>query len=114
MVPEELTIIGRKELFEHGVEFVHLCPNQECVHNLQICRFTLRYPTFSTDEVVSTTVQRVIDSAHFFSQGFIGREAEDIDFLTTGDSDDPVSWLAPWKSCPNLSYDEAYQVNFII
>ena len=114
MVPEELTIIGRKELFEHGVEFVHLCPNQECVHNLQICRFALRYPTFSTDEVVSTTVQRVIDSAHFFSQGFIGREAEDIDFLTTGDFDDPVSWLAPWKSCPNLSYDEAYQVNFII
>jgi hypothetical protein len=23
LVPEELTIVGRKELFEHGVEFVH-------------------------------------------------------------------------------------------
>ena len=114
LVPEELSIVGRKELFENGVEFVHLCPNQECTHDLQICRFALRYPTFSTDEVVSTTVQRVIDSAHFFSQGFFGREAEDINFLTTDDFGDQVSWLDTWKSCPKLPFDEAQQVNFIV
>ncbi|KAI9566387.1 phosphoglycerate mutase-like protein [Boletus coccyginus] len=85
-VPEELTVVGRKELFDHGVGFA------------------LRYPTFSTDEVVSTTVPRVIDSAHFFSQGFFGREAEDITYLTTADFEDPVSWLVPWESCSKPPY----------
>ncbi|KAH0837768.1 phosphoglycerate mutase-like protein [Lanmaoa asiatica] len=84
LVPEELTIVGRKELFDHGAEFA------------------LRYPTFSTDVVVSTTVQRVIDSAYFFAQGFFGLEAEDVTFLTTDDFDDPISWLDPWESCPKL------------
>jgi acid phosphatase len=84
------------------------------MHDRQICRFALRYPTFSTDEVVSTTVQRVIDSARFFSQGFFGREAEDTHFLTTDDFKDPVSWLVPWESCPNLSPAGAQQVNFIV
>ena len=114
LVPEELTIVGRKELFEHGIEFVHLCPNQGCMHDLQICRFALRYPTFSTDDVVSTTVQRVIDSARFFSQGLFGRGADDIDYWTTDDFEDPVSWLVPWESCPKLSFIEAQQVNFIV
>ena len=63
---------------------------------------------------MSTTVQRVIDSAHSFSQGFFGREAEDINFLTTDDFDDQVSWLVPWESCPNLSSVEGQQVNSIV
>ncbi|KAF8435759.1 phosphoglycerate mutase-like protein [Boletus edulis BED1] len=91
LVPEELTIVGRKELFDHGVEF------------------SFRYPTFSTKEVVSTNVQRVIDSAHFFSQGFFGRGAENVTFLTTDNFTDPVSWLVPWESCPKLSYVEPYE-----
>ena len=110
LVPQELTVVGRKELFDHGVEFVHFCPCQKCLCNLQTCRFALRYPTFSTDEVVSTTVPRVIDSAHFFSQGFFGREEEDIIFLTTDNFTDPVPWLVPWKSCRGLSYTPAIQV----
>ena len=66
------------------------------------------------NEVVSTTVQRVIDSAHFFSQGFFGHEAENVNFLTMDNFDDPVSWLAPWESCLNLSPIEAQQVKFIV
>ncbi|KAF8546057.1 phosphoglycerate mutase-like protein [Imleria badia] len=95
LVPENLTIVGRKQLFDHGVEFA------------------LRYPTFSTNEVVSTTVPRVIDSAHFFSQGFFGRGAENITYLTTDDFTDPVSWLDPWVSCPGLSYIPPVQVTII-
>lgn len=114
LVPEELTVVGRKELFDHGVGFVCLRPNQECIHDLQTHRFALRYPTFSTDEVVSTTVPRVIDSAHFFSQGFFGREAEDITYLTTADFEDPVSWLVPWESCPKVPYAGPAQVSIIL
>lgn len=73
-------------------------------------RFALRYPTFSTDEVVSTTVPRVVDSAHFFSQGFFGREAKAVTFLTPSNFTDPVSWLEPWQSCPKLSSVAPYQV----
>lgn len=112
--PEDLTIVGRKELFNHGVECVHLCLDQECSYDFRTCRFAFRYPTFSTDEVVSTTVPRVIDSAHFFSQGFFGREAENITFLTTKDFTDPVSWLDTWKSCPGIPYIPTMEVNFIM
>ncbi|KAN0100054.1 Histidine phosphatase superfamily [Tylopilus felleus] len=92
LVLDALTIPGRKELFDHGVEF------------------SLRYPTFSTNDVVSTTVPRVIDSAHFFAQGFFGREAENITFLTTNDFSDPVSWLTPSSACPKLSFGKSVQV----
>lgn len=79
-------------------------PESRMRNDLQTRRFALRYPTFSTDEVVSTTVPRVIDSAYFFSQGFFGREAEDITYLTTADFEDPVSWLVPWESCSKPPY----------
>ncbi|KAG9308985.1 histidine phosphatase superfamily [Chiua virens] len=91
LVPEELTIVGRQQLFDHGVQFA------------------LRYPGFSTDHVVSTSVQRVMDSAYFFSQGLFGLDIDDVTCLTTDDFDDPVSWLDPWKSCPKLPYAEAYK-----
>lgn len=63
--------------------------------------------------MVSTTTQRVIDSSHFFSQGFFGIEAKDIIYSTTADFDDPVPWLAPWERCPKLSYVEGNEVNFM-
>lgn len=82
------------------------------MYDLRVYRFALRYPTFSTDEVVSTTVPRVIDSAHFFSQGFFGRGAENIKYLTSDNFTDPVFWLEPSESCPKLTADPAIEVNF--
>ncbi|KAG1905809.1 phosphoglycerate mutase-like protein [Suillus fuscotomentosus] len=64
LVPENLTIIGREQLFSHGVEF------------------GLKYPNFTTETLLSSTTQRVIDSMYFFAQGRFGREAEDKDLLT--------------------------------
>ena len=104
LVPEALTIPGRKELFDHGVEFVLSLQIKNACMTVYTGRFSLRYPTFSTDDVISTTVPRVIDSAHFFTQGLFGREAENITFLTTDNFSDPVSWLTPWSACPKLSF----------
>ena len=78
------------------------------MHDLYTCRFALRYPTLSTDLISSTTVPRVIDSSHFFAQGFFGLDAKDVEFLAV--SDDPVSWLTPWKSCSILYRLPPYEV----
>ncbi|KAF8136585.1 phosphoglycerate mutase-like protein [Boletus edulis] len=91
LVPQELTIVGRRELFDHGVEFA------------------LRYPNLSTDVVVSSPIQRVMDSSYFFAQGFFGLKTENITFRTVTDLDDPVSWITPWKSCPKFSTHQPHQ-----
>ncbi|OJA08149.1 hypothetical protein AZE42_03578 [Rhizopogon vesiculosus] len=81
---KSLTIIGRQQLFNHGVEF------------------GLKYPNFTTDTLLSSPTQRVIDSMYFFAQGRFGREAEGKKLLTVKDMPDPVSWITPWTSCPGL------------
>ncbi|KAG2111630.1 phosphoglycerate mutase-like protein [Suillus discolor] len=92
LVPENLTIIGREQLFSHGVEF------------------GLKYPNFTTETLLSSTTQRVIDSMYFFAQGRFGREAEDKDLLTVNDIPDPVSWITPWNSCPGIDWHYASKV----
>ncbi|KAG1891093.1 phosphoglycerate mutase-like protein [Suillus subluteus] len=87
--PENLTIIGRQQLFNHGVEF------------------GLKYPNFTTETLLSSTTQRVIDSMYFFAQGRFGREVEDKDFLTVDDIPGPVSWITPWTSCPGIDWHYA-------
>lgn len=82
LVPKNLTIIGRQQLFDHGVEFGR------------------RYPGFSTDFVLSSTAQRVIDSAFYFTQGMFGRE---MDIVTVDKLGLPVNWILPWESCPKFS-----------
>lgn len=106
LIPHELTAIWRKELFNHGVRSVYIVPDKDLIHDLRNSRFALRYPTFSTDAVASTTVQRVKDSAHFFAQGFFGLGAENITHMTTDNFDDPVSWIKPWETCPKISHRE--------
>ncbi|KAG1756697.1 histidine phosphatase superfamily [Suillus paluster] len=80
--PGNLTIIGRQQLFDHGVEF------------------GLKYPNFDTDTLRSSDVPRVIDSMYFFGLGRFGRELEDKELLTVHDMPDPVSWITPWTTCP--------------
>ncbi|KAI6106170.1 phosphoglycerate mutase-like protein [Pisolithus croceorrhizus] len=82
LVPKNLTIIGRQQLFDHGVEFA------------------LHYPGFSTDFVLSSTTQRVIDSASYFTQGMFGRN---VDIVTVDKLELPVNWILPWESCPRFS-----------
>ncbi|KAN0077086.1 Histidine phosphatase superfamily [Tylopilus felleus] len=91
LVPQELTIVGRRELFDHGVEFA------------------LRYPKISTDVVISSPVPRVVDSSCFFAKGFFGLKTENVTFRTVTDLDDPVSWITPWKSCPKFTEYQAHQ-----
>ncbi|KAG2753281.1 phosphoglycerate mutase-like protein [Suillus brevipes Sb2] len=90
--PENLTVIGRQQLFNHGVEF------------------GMKYPNFTTDTLLSSTTQRVIDSMYFFAQGRFGREAEDKKLLTVDDMSDPVSWITPWTSCPGIDWHYASKV----
>ena len=76
-------------------------------------RFALRYPNFSTDVVVSSPIQRVMDSSYFFAQGFFGLKTENVTFRTVTDLDDPVSWIIPWRSCPRFSLHGSHQVIFV-
>lgn len=83
------------------------------MYDTQYSRLALRYPTLSTDVVLSTPVQRVMDSSYFFAQGFFGLEAENVTFHTVTDLDDPVSWITPWKSCPRFPGRPSHQVNLV-
>ncbi|KAG2356218.1 histidine phosphatase superfamily [Suillus spraguei] len=86
---ENLTIIGRQQLFDHGV------------------KFGVKYPNFNTETLLSSTVPRVIDSMYFFAQGRFGREVKSKDLLTVDDIPGPVSWITPSNSCPGLDWPYA-------
>lgn len=104
--PENLTIIGRQQLFNHGVECVY--PSivlSNCADVLS--RFGMKYPNFTTETLLSSTTQRVIDSMYFFAQGRFGREVEDKKLLTVDDMSDPVSWITPWTSCSGIDWHYA-------
>jgi acid phosphatase len=109
--PQNLTIIGRQQLFNHGVEYV--CP----LHYLYqttltyIIRFGLKYPSFTTETLLSSDVTRVIDSMYFFAVGRFGREVVDKKLLIFNDTRDGVSWITPWASCPGLSWSYASEAS---
>ncbi|KAH7889343.1 phosphoglycerate mutase-like protein [Phlebopus sp. FC_14] len=85
--PEALSIMGRQQLFNHGVEFA------------------LRYPHISTTTVLSSPVERVIESARFFALGDLGPDIKDVYFMTVEDLDVPVNWILPWVACPNWNIE---------
>jgi hypothetical protein len=101
--PENLTIIGRQQLFDHGVEYAYPSIVLSSCANVP-SRFGVKYPNFTTKTLLSSTTQRVIDSMYFFAQGRFGREAEDKDLLTVDDTPGPVSWITPWTSCPGIDW----------
>ncbi|OJA20393.1 hypothetical protein AZE42_05353 [Rhizopogon vesiculosus] len=86
MEAQSLTIIGRQQLFNHGVEF------------------GLKYPNFNTETLLSSDVQRVIDSMYFFAQGRFGHEIENKTLRTVKDTQDLVSWITPWNHCPGMDW----------
>lgn len=85
LVPHELTVVGRRQLFDHGVDFA------------------LQYPSLSTSVVLSSPVQRVVDSSHYFGHGFFGGDVGKVEFVTVDELDVPVNWITPWKSCSKYS-----------
>ncbi|KAF8844472.1 phosphoglycerate mutase-like protein [Paxillus ammoniavirescens] len=101
--PEQLTPIGRKQLFDHGVDFA------------------LKYPHLTTDTILSSDSERVVESAHWFAGGYFGRDVEHVKFLNVTDLDVPVSWITPvpGPACPNFSFaygrnvSEAYSKVYI-
>ncbi|KAJ8594145.1 phosphoglycerate mutase-like protein [Rhizopogon salebrosus TDB-379] len=92
LTPHNLTIFGRKELFDHGIEFV------------------LKYPHLTTGEILSSDSDRVVESARWFALGFFGLDA-DVRISTVSDTDVPVSWItpAPGPACPNFDYSYGRQ-----
>jgi acid phosphatase len=102
--PENLTIIGRQQLFNHGVEYALSCSSPPSNDTDVDSRFGLKYPNFTTDTLLSSYSQRVIDSMYFFAQGRFGREVEGKKLLTVSDLHDPVSWIIPEASCPDFDW----------
>lgn len=87
LTPHNLTILGRKELFDHGVEFA------------------LNYPHLTTNVILSSDSGRVVESARWFALGFFGLDP-DVRIVTVNNTDDPVSWItpAPGPACPKFNY----------
>ncbi|KAH7906747.1 phosphoglycerate mutase-like protein [Hygrophoropsis aurantiaca] len=75
-----LTSVGRRQLFEHGVNFL------------------FRYPHLHADAFVAGNEERVIESSHWFGQGYLGTKAADSAFTTLPDTGN--NWLRPSIGCP--------------
>ncbi|KAL4067169.1 histidine phosphatase superfamily [Scleroderma yunnanense] len=87
LVSEQLTRIGREQLFDHGVQFA------------------LQYPTFYTKVLLSSNVTRVVDSAYYFGLGY-GKPTE---IETVDQRKLPVNWILPWESCPKYDPAQAFK-----
>lgn len=63
-----------------------------------------------TDTFLSSTVQRVIESAEYFKLGF-GQDAE---IITIDELDLPVNWILPFDSCPKFNSTVFKKVSTIV
>ncbi|KAJ6520933.1 phosphoglycerate mutase-like protein [Mycena vulgaris] len=84
-----LTAPGRKQLFDHGVDF------------------RMRYPNLVATSVLAGNQDRVVESAQWFSQGFFGRYWSDMEaeiFSTIQEDAVTVSWITPMDTCPKWQY----------
>ncbi|KAL4266695.1 Histidine phosphatase superfamily protein [Pleurotus pulmonarius] len=86
---DDLTAIGRQELFDHGVNF------------------RLRYQHLTADAILAGDQDRVIESAQWFGQGYFGRNWAGISgnaFSTIPEDNVTVSWITPMDTCPKWQY----------
>ncbi|KAI0661591.1 phosphoglycerate mutase-like protein [Cubamyces menziesii] len=87
---DDLTAPGRKELFDHGVNF------------------RLKYPTLQADGILAGLQDRVVESAQWFAQGYFGRSWATLnasEFSTIGEDSKTPSWITPMNTCPKWQYD---------
>ncbi|CED84121.1 Multiple inositol polyphosphate phosphatase [Phaffia rhodozyma] len=85
---DNLTPMGRQELFNHGVEF------------------NLTYPQFSTSLLLSSPQDRVLESAKWFQMGYNGRNyANQSKIVPLTSTVAPISWIRPSDTCSLWKYD---------
>lgn len=70
-------------------------------------RFALKYPTLTTDVILSTDEDRVFDSAYNFSLGY----GKPVEILTFNDIHLLVNWVLPWEECPNFDPNSGMKVS---
>ncbi|KAH7913208.1 phosphoglycerate mutase-like protein [Hygrophoropsis aurantiaca] len=75
-----LTAVGRKQLFDHGVDFI------------------FRYPQLHAETFVAGNESRVIESSHWFGDGYLGMSASDAEYTTLPDGGN--NWIRPFIGCP--------------
>ncbi|KAH7906749.1 phosphoglycerate mutase-like protein [Hygrophoropsis aurantiaca] len=85
----KLTSVGRRQLFEHGVDFL------------------FRYPHLHAETFVAGNEDRVIESSHWFGEGYLGLNASKATFITLPDTGN--NWIRPTNGCPawNDNYKHA-------
>ncbi|KAK0446262.1 histidine phosphatase superfamily [Armillaria borealis] len=86
---DNLTAPGRKEMFDHGVNF------------------RLKYQHLEATSVLAGDQDRVVESAQWFSQGYFGREWAELEsrvFSTIPEDEVTISWITPMDTCANWAY----------
>ncbi|KAF7327933.1 Phosphoglycerate mutase-like protein [Mycena kentingensis (nom. inval.)] len=81
-----LTAPGRRQLFDHGVDF------------------RLRYAHLTATNVLAGNQDRVIESAQWFSMGFHGRYWASEPFDLINEDTTTISWITPMDTCPKWQY----------
>ncbi|KAI0346521.1 phosphoglycerate mutase-like protein [Trametopsis cervina] len=86
---DNLTAVGRKELFDHGVEF------------------KLKYPQLTPTTVLAGLQDRVVESAQWFANGYFGRDWASLNstmFKVIAEDNVTASWITPMNTCKNWQY----------
>ncbi|KAI0084033.1 phosphoglycerate mutase-like protein [Irpex rosettiformis] len=86
---DNLTAIGRAELFDHGAQF------------------KLKYPDLVPTSVLAGLQDRVIESAQWFANGYFGRDWAALNatmFQTIPEDNVTISWITPMGTCRNWQY----------
>ncbi|KAF7312478.1 Phosphoglycerate mutase-like protein [Mycena indigotica] len=80
-----LTAIGRRQIFDHGVDF------------------KMKYPQLKATNVLAGNQDRVVESAQWFARGFFGRYwNEKVDLIN--EDTVTISWITPMDTCPLWQY----------
>lgn len=84
---DDLTPIGRQQLFDHGV------------------KLRLQYPDLYTTELLAGGQDRVVESAQWFALGYFGRDANKTTTLEViGENRDTLSFITPAYKCDAWTY----------
>lgn len=94
---DDLTAPGRRQLFDHGVQFA------------------LKYPHLQATELLVGYQDRVLESAQWFANGYFGRQWPSLNataFKTIAEDNITISWITPMDTCKNWQY--AYGNNLTV
>lgn len=84
---DDLTAVGRRELFEHGVQM------------------RLDYPKLNTTLFLAGQQDRVVESAQWFAAGYLGKTANTTGRLDViSESLGVKSYITPMETCKNWTY----------